>query len=165
MAKIYLLIPLIFLTALGCQDQSEQAPQTVSQEFFNSGLQLVKIPIKDPAVADSLINSGMDVVVVEENYVIARLSSQDAVKVQTMSLKMETFREEELVQRLVKVVMKQKSDLQELSNTGIDIWEVKGDTVLAQAFDKYIRQIQEKGYPVEIVEKNVLNVVEKLDQK
>jgi arginyl-tRNA synthetase len=107
----------------------------------------------------------MDVVVVEEDYIIARLSGQDAVRVQKMSLKMETFKEEELVQRLIKVVMKKKSDLQELSNTGIDIWEVKEDTVLAQAYDKYIRQIQEKGYAVEIVEKNILNVVKELNQK
>jgi arginyl-tRNA synthetase len=165
MAKIYLLIPLIFLAGFGCQDQSEQTAQTVSKEFFNSGPQLVKIPIKDSAVSDSLISYGMDVVVVEEDYIIARLSGQDAVRVQKMSLKMETFKEEELVQRLIKVVMKKKSDLQELSNTGIDIWEVKEDTVLAQAYDKYIRQIQEKGYAVEIVEKNILNVVKELNQK
>jgi hypothetical protein len=57
--------------------------------------------------------------------------------------------------------MKENSDLAELSSVGIDIWEVKGDTILAQAYDKYIRQIKAKGYTVEIVESNIQNLVKK----
>ena len=149
---------------LGCQSNTQQIPQTVSLQYFQSGPQLVKIPVKDASVADSLIALGMDVVVVENDYVIARLGGQEASTVQSLSLKMETFEPEELVQRLIRVVMKQRSDLRELSDTGIDIWEVKGDTVIAQAFDKYIRQIQAKGYAVEILEQNIQNMVKKHEQ-
>lgn len=158
MIRINIFIPLVFVLGFGCQNHAEKAVQTVSLKSFESGPQLVKIPVKDSTVADSLINIGMDVVVVEKDYIIARLGNQDAVRAQTMSLKMETFKEEELVQRLIKIVAK-KSDLRELGDIGIDIWEVKDDTVVAQAFDKQIRQIQHKGYSVEIIENNVLNVV------
>jgi len=160
MNKIYILFTIILL-GFGCQNHSEQAARTVSMEFFNSGPQLVKIPLKDSAITDSLIHLGMDVIVIEKDYIIARLENQDVARVQTMSLNMETFTEEELVQRLITVVMKEKSDLRELSDIGIDIWQVRGDTVVAQAYDKYIRQIQEKGYSVEIVENNILDIVKK----
>ena len=161
MAKIHLPILLIFLIVLGCQNQPQPATQAVSLEIFNTGPQLVKIPIKNTAAADSLIHRGMDVIVVEENYVIAKLDRQQATTVQTMSLPMETFTPEELVQRLIRIVMKDTVGLQQLGDIGIDIWEVKGDTVVAQAFDKYIRQIQTRGFEVEIVEKNIQNLTHK----
>ena len=101
MIKLNLFILLICLVMFGCQNSSKQAGQTVTVEYFASGPQLVKIPIKDSAVADSLLNRGMDVIVIEKDYVIARLGSEHAAGVQSMSLSMQTFKEEELVQRLI----------------------------------------------------------------
>jgi len=166
MAKIYLIfLLLLFVIGFGCKSDSEQTAQITSLDFFKSGPQLVKIPITDAAVADSLIKLNIDVVVIEEDYVIARLGGLEASNVQSMSLKMETIKETELMQRLIKIIMKNEYDLRELSDTGIDIWEVKGDTITAQAYDKYIRQIQAKGYSVEIVEKDVQNIIKKHNQK
>ena len=158
------IIPIFLVFLLGCQSQTEQTVQTVSQEYFNSGPQLVKISILNAAVADSLIRQGLDVIVIEDDYIIARIDSSESNLVQSMSLNMQTFKEKELLQRLIKIVINEQSDLQDLNSIGIDIWEVKGDTVLAQAFDKYIRQIEAKGYTIEIVEKNIQNVLKKLDQ-
>jgi arginyl-tRNA synthetase len=154
---------LYLLFFFGCQSQTEQTVQTVSQAYFNSGPQLVKISTTNTASADSLIKQGLDVIVIEEDYVIAKMSGSDVNTVQAMTLNMQTFKEEELVQRLIKIVMNNQSNLQDIGEIGIDIWEVKGDTVVAQAFDKYIRQLEAKGYTVEIVEKNVQNVLKKLN--
>lgn len=158
--NVYLLFLLFFF---GCQSQTEQTVQTVSQAYFNSGPRLVKISITNAASADSLIMQGLDVIVIEKDYIIAKLSSSDVNTVQAMAFNMQTFKEDELVQRLIKIVMNEQGNLQDISETGIDIWEVKGDTVVAQAFDKYIRQLEAKGYSVEIVEKNVRNVLKKLN--
>jgi hypothetical protein len=156
-----ILVSLIGTIWLGCQGATEQAAQAVSQDYFASGPKLVKIPVQDATVADSLINLGMDVIVVESDYVIARIGGQQSATIQAMALQLNTFKEEELVQRLVNVVTRQKSDVNELAAFGIDIWEVKGDTVVAQVFDKHIRQMQESGYTVAVIERNVLNVVDR----
>jgi len=164
MAKIHLLFPLLVIIFFSCQNQSQQTSQQVNLDVFKVGPQLVKIPIENTAMADSLIKRGMDVIVVEENYVIARIDAQQANTVQSMSLQMNTFDERELVQRLIKIIKSEEYDLQNLASTGIDIWEVKGDTVLAQAFDKQIRRIKEMGFDLEIIEKNIQNLVNKPDK-
>ena len=110
---------LVILTVwLGCQRGPEQESETVSLQSFESGPRLVKIPVRDAAVADSLIKAGVDIIVVEPDYVIARLGSAQASRVQAMSLVMTTFREEELVQRLIRVVVGQRSAVSELSDLG-----------------------------------------------
>jgi hypothetical protein len=154
---VVVLLLFLFLQGFACQNSGEPPPQAVSQAFFAAGPKLVKIAVKDTALVDSLISQGVDVIVIADDHVIARLDGQSAARVQTMALSMKSIKEQELVQRLIRVVMRQQSDLSELASTGIDIWEVRGDTVIAQAYDKYIRQIQSKGYSVEIIAKNVLD--------
>ncbi|MFQ5642003.1 MAG: hypothetical protein ACE5IR_28860, partial [bacterium] len=101
------------------------------------------------------------VIVVEENYVVARLDEEGETKVQALNLPTVDIVESDLVQRLTKIIIKSGGDTSDLADIGIDIWEVKGDTVIAQVFDKHIRQIKEKGYSIEIVERNVLDTVKK----
>ena len=149
------------LAGISCQQTPRAVPEGVTLAYFEAGPKLVKIGLAKPADADSLLAQGMDLIVIEPDYVIARLNTQDAQQVSAMSMQMETFDEKELVQRLVKVVMNERADLAELGSTGIDIWEVRGDTVIAQAYDKYIRQIEQQGYRLEIIEKDIRNLVQK----
>ena len=150
-----------FITVLlSCQQPPEESPRKVTQAYFSTGPKLVKIVLDDPADADRLIAQGVDVIVVEPDYVIAKLDDRGGQQITNMAMQMITFEEDELVQRLIEVKMRNNENLTELSNIGIDIWEVKGDTVVAQAFDKYIRQIQALGYELQIVEKNIQTMVQ-----
>ncbi len=157
-------ILIILTVGLGCQRSPEQESEAVSLQSFESGPRLVKISVRDVAVADSLIKAGVDIIVVEPDYVIARLGSAQASRVQAMSLAMTTFREEELVQRLIRVVVGQRSALNELSDLGVDIWEVRGDTVIAQSYDKHIREIRAKGHQVEILEQDVRDLTKRIQK-
>ncbi|MFQ5675964.1 MAG: hypothetical protein ACE5G1_08720 [bacterium] len=160
----YLLIPLFFLLSFGCQQKpgEQQTPQAALRADMP---QLKKIAIASKADVDRLIEQGLDVIVVEENYVVVRLDESGDAQIKALDLKAEPIQESDLVQRLAEIVVNSKSDVSELSNLGIDIWEVRGDTVLAQVFDKHLRQIKEKGYAVQIKENNVLDVVKKTSQK
>jgi hypothetical protein len=151
-------LPAIFLAA-ACQQTPGNRQQSITPAWFETGPKLVKIDLKSSSDADSLLAHGFELIVVEPEYVIARLNSQSARQVQNMSLPMSTFDEKELVQRLIRVVIQDSTDLSELGNTGIDIWEVRGDTVIAQAFDNYIRRIESLAYEVEIVEQDIRNLV------
>ncbi len=158
----YFWFVLIFLCIIAaCQNNSgEQTGSSELQEMISS-TQLMKIPIQEKAQADSLINSGIDVIVVEDTYVVARLIQEDQERIQMMNLKPELIEEIELVQRLVKIAIREKTDVAELIKLGIDVWDVKSDTVTAQVFDKHIRQAESKGYTVVIVARNVLDTVKK----
>ena len=123
------------------------------------GPQLKKIIIHGKEQADTLIEAGLDVIVVENNYVVVRLDEANEGKVRAMNLQTEPIQESDLVQRLVKIVIQDRLDTTTLLEMGVDIWEVKGDTVVAQVFDKHIRLAEEQGYRIEIVERNVLNTV------
>jgi len=155
MFKTLLFILLTFLMLINCKQKSVQK---VDAEYFAGGPKLVKIPVAENTNIDSLINSGMEIIVIEKDYFIARLDQDDAANMQALALNMETFQESELVQRLIRIIVKNDSDFYDLNNSGIDIWETKGDTVIAQAFDIQIRQIERLNYTVEIIEKNIRNL-------
>ena len=154
----YLSVFLLFAFSLGCQNNSgEQSGSEMAVQ--SDGPQLKKITIQSKQQADSLLAAGIDVIVVEDDYVVARLDEANEEQVQSMHLQTKPIEESDLVQRLVKIVIKDRLDSTALLEMGVDIWEIKGDTVIAQVFDKHIRLAQEKGYPVEIVERNVLDTV------
>jgi hypothetical protein len=147
---------LIFFVA--CQSGTGQ--QT-SQTTAASGPQVVKIPITSAAQIDSLRNRGIEILVAEEDYVAARLTPSEVITVQDLQLKTEPIKEIELVQRLVRVPDVEKEQLQQLVDLGIDVWEVNGDTLTAQVFDKHIWEIEKLGFTVEIVEHDVRDTAKK----
>jgi hypothetical protein len=164
MRKFFLLFIFTLFALFYCTDKTVTSTKKVSAEFFTSGPQLVKIPVNENTNIDSLINTGMEIIVVEKNYIIARLDQSEAENMESMSINMETFQESELVQRLIRIIVNQKSDIENLNNIDIDIWEVKGDTVIAQAFDIHIRQIEKLNYDVAIIESDIHNLAGKSDQ-
>lgn len=141
-----------------CQN-GEQA-----QEAESNVRPLRKIPIENKEVADTLRQQGLDVIVVEDNYLVVRMHKSDSAKVRSLNLEMEPIREEDLVQRLVKIPIGEKSDANDLAGFGMDIWEVREDTVVAQVFDSQIFAAREKGYEVVIVARNVLDTVKKREK-
>lgn len=150
------------LCFMACQNSSGELSETAgSQKQETEGPQLQKVAIENTAQADSLINMGLDVIVVEETYVVVRVAPAEAEKISSMNLKSQTVQESELVQRLVKIAISKKEDVQVLIELGMDVWEVQADTVTAQVFDKHIRQAESKGYTVKVVAKNVLDTVKK----
>lgn len=164
--KNYFLYLLIIGLIIACQSSTgEQAESRISQEIKSTMTQIKKIPINNKAEADSLIKLGIDVIVVEDNYVAARIQQGDLAKIQTTNYKTEPIREEELIQRLVKIPVEDNSKVTTLANLGMDIWEVKKDTVIAQVFDKQIREAEVKGFTVEIIARNVLDLVKKKKAK
>ncbi len=161
--KIVLL--LLALALLGCQLQKQESPMPITAESFHSGPQLVKIMLDGPDVMQNLEAQNIEIIVQEENYVIARLDMAVFGELQTMSLTIKKPEESDLVQRLIAVVISDKSQVTEVNNLGINIWEMRGDSVIAQAFDNQISDIETLGLPVTILENNIQNVVQKLGQK
>lgn len=158
MMRLFIFFVLIMLWS--CQGAGEK--QTSQAEKLPH---LEKIPITSKAQADSLIQAGVDVIVVEDHYVIARINPADLSILAKQDLKMEPFKEDELVQRLVNIPVTDKSQVTELAGLGMDIWQVRADTVVAQVFDSQIRAARAKGFQVTVVEQNVMNTVKKKDEK
>ncbi|RMF69786.1 MAG: hypothetical protein D6743_01320 [Calditrichaeota bacterium] len=147
-------LPVVVL--LACQGKpGEQPAQTAA------GPSLQKIAIHDRAEADSLLKAGFDLLVIEDTYVVARVEPAEHTKIASMNLKATRAEESDLIQRLVKIPLDETHGVQPLVDLGMDVWQVKQDTVIAQAYDKYIREATEKGYQVLVVAKNVQEVAAK----
>jgi hypothetical protein len=148
MFRIHLLL-LVCLIFAFCQ--SEQQPQQAQ----TAGLQ--KVYYKNQEDIQNLRNAGAEIIVQEPDYVVIRTDKM----LQTHGLKSEPIQEADLVQRLVKIHLKDSTDLQKVVNTGVDLWEVKNDTAVVRAFDIYIEQLKELGLSVEIIAKNASKMKEK----
>ncbi len=148
MLRLYLLL-LVCLIFAFCQ--SEQQPQQAQK----AGLQ--KVYYKNQEEIQNLRNIGAEIIVQEPDYVVIRTDKM----LQTHDLKSEPIEEADLVQRLVKIHLKDSTDLQKVVNTGVDLWQVKNDTAVVRAFDIYIEQLKQAGLSVEIIAENASKMKEK----
>ncbi|MFQ5638968.1 MAG: hypothetical protein ACE5IR_13370 [bacterium] len=159
------LIGMLSMCLLSACKQSPQTEAGAEQNRLQSGPQIKKIAIQNRAQADSLINRGLDVIVIEDDYVAVRLDEDALNALGAMSLNAEPIQEQDLIQRLVKIAVSSKENVNDLIALGMDIWEVREDTVIAQVYDKHILQAESKGYAVEIIERNAQAAIEKKAQK
>ena len=164
MIKTHWLIALTLLLGAGCQQKPQQR-EAMTQAYFKEGPKLVKISITDSGEVEQLIRDGIDVIVVEPAYVIARPNQTQATVIQSRTLSMTPAQEADLVQRLIRVIVPKPADVQPLVDTGIDTWEVRGDTVVARAYDNYIRRIRKMGFTVTILEPNAADLLKKMQPK
>jgi len=148
MLRIHLLLLACLIFAF-CQ--SEQQPQQAQK----AGLQ--KVYYKSQQEVQNLRNAGAEIIVQQPDYVVIRTDSM----LQTQDLKSEPIQEVDLVQRLVKIALKDSTDLQTIVNSGVDLWEVKNDTAVVRAFDIYIEQLKQAGLSIEIIAKNASKLEEK----
>ena len=156
-----IVLVLALASLFGCQE----APKEEAEPTAAAQPQIRKIPISDRTLADSLRRAGLDVLVVEDDYVVVRLQPTEMQRVQQMNLPIEPLSEQELVQRLVKIPVTGKADVDKLVNLGLDVWEVRGDTVVAQVFDKHIFEAEKLGFRVQIVERDVRNLAKREARK
>lgn len=124
--------------------QSEQQPQQAQSQ----GLQ--KVYYKNQDEIQNLRNAGAEIIVQEAAYVVIKTDKM----LQTHGLKSEAIQETDMVQRLVKIIVKDSTDRQTVVNSGVDLWEMKSDTAIARAYDIYIEQLRKAGLTVEIIAKD-----------
>lgn len=148
MFRIYCLL---FICLIFAFCQSEQQPPQAQKP----GLQ--KIYITNQAEIQKLRDAGAEIIVQEPDYVVVRTDKM----LQAHGIKSEPVEETDLVQRLIKIPLKDSTDLQTVVNSGVDLWQVKNDTAVARAFDIYINELKKAGLSVEIIEKNASKLEEK----
>ncbi len=113
--------------------------------------ELKKIRYGSQNEIQQLRESGAEIIVLEEDYAIVRLHD----KAQVRSFTAEKVKEEDFIKRLVHIQLKENEDLQKVVDLGVDVWEVKDRVVIASALDISIEKLREKGFAVEIKEKNI----------
>jgi len=138
MEKLYfILVAAIFL--MSCNSKPPHQAQTT---------ELRKVAYSSQEQVDQLRNAGAKIIVQEPDYVVIRTDSM----ISALSMPSSPIDEADLVQRLIHVYAQDSSDVQKIINTGIDFWQVKGDTVIARAFDIYIERLKADGFTVTIIE-------------
>ncbi len=124
--------------------QSNQQPRQAT------GPTLQKVYYKNPEEIQRLRAAGAEVIVREPDYVVVRTDKM----LKSFGMQSQPIQESDLVQRLVKIILKDSSDLQTVVNSGVDLWQVIGDTVIARAYDIYIERLREAGFTVQIIARN-----------
>lgn len=151
---------LVLFVLASCQ-VPEQKQGSSSAERDPNLPQMKKVEIEEPGQVQNLLDKGLEVIVVEDNYIIVRLASNQISTLADAGLKSTDAAEEDFVQRLIKVTLKDKSDMTFFAEMGLDIWEVDGDVVLARAFDSHIRHLRDQAFSLEIIAENALEYVKK----
>lgn len=167
MLKSMLLLSFVFLVGLSAcgQEPKESEESEWAQETQWQQAQLRKIPIQSPGDVDSLRSLGLDVIVEEAAFVVVHMQPADTNIVRTANITTQPIQESDLIQRLVKIPIAQGERINALTDIGMDVWEVRQDTVVAQAYDKYIREARHQGFEVFVVAENVLDLVREDDRK
>ena len=118
--------------------------QEVNQQAVGG---LKKIAYTSDDQLQALKDAGAEIIVQEPDYVVVRTDNMlQALDVQTTSIK-----ESDLVHRLVFVHLKDSTSLQTVVNSGVDLWQVAGDTAIVRAFDLYINKLRDAGLDVKII--------------
>jgi hypothetical protein len=148
---MYRIFILLFVCLVFAFCQTEQQPQRAQSNA------LQKIYYKNPEELQKLRQAGVEIIVQQPDYVIVRNDSA----LQAQGLKSEPIKESDLVERLVKIYPIDSTDLQTVVNSGVDLWQVKGDTAIARAYDIYIDRLRKAGLSVTIIAKNASKMEEK----
>jgi biotin operon repressor len=141
MMRLFLFM-LLLAGFAACQPEPSQQPT----EATANGLKKLRNPTEEQI--RQLREAGAEIIVQEPGYIIVRT---DNVTQELTAFNFEAISEKDLVQRLVHVILQDTSQLQQVVDTGVDFWELKGDTAIARAFDIHIEQLRAAGFTVEII--------------
>jgi len=130
-----LLCPLLF-----CCQESDVAEQGAA-----GGLQ--KISNLTEAQIQELRDAGAEIIVQEPDYIVVRTTNMTGA----LAFSASGIEEKDLLQRLVHIHVPDSVALQTVINSGVDFWQVDGDTAIARAFDIYINDLRAAGLSVRIV--------------
>lgn len=126
---------------------AQQQPQT-RQAVAGNAKTLKKIPYKNAEELQRLRASGAEIIVQQADYVIVRA---DSVSVSAFAANAAPAQEQDLVQRLVHIPLRDSSDVQRIVDSGADLWEVKADTAIVRAFDLQLERLRSAGMSFHLV--------------
>lgn len=138
MLKIYFPLFLALFIA------SCQSPQPSAKSA--SGLRKIKYSSAEELAR--IRQAGAEIVVQEPDYVIIRV---DSTMTAALALPAEPLQEKDLVQRLVYITLQDSTSVQQIVDAGLDLWETRGDTAIARAFDIQLEKLQEAGFSFQII--------------
>lgn len=135
------IICLLLALAFGGCRQNNSTPSAVQ----TGDTALYRIENPAPAVLDSLRGAGGQILVHEQDFVIVRLPKArlQSLEPQKISYKMAT--QEDLKYRLVQIATPTNDDRQTVADLGLDIWQVKPDSLLARALDIQLDSLRVHG--------------------
>ncbi len=116
--------------------------QSATTSMARGGLR--KINTADQQTIERLRQSGVKILVQQPDYVIIYSDSATIQATQVAT-------EQELVQRLANIHFADKAQLQQIIDLGVDVWEVKGDSVTARVYDLYLEQLKQGGFNYRIL--------------
>lgn len=125
----------------------------VPESQFTRITGLKKVQYTSAEELRELRKAGAEIIVLQPDYVVIRTDSMENAR----AFRLESVREEDLVQRLVHIHLENPADVQKIVDTGIDLWEIKEDTAIAQAYDIYIERLRREGIAVTIVARDARN--------
>jgi hypothetical protein len=139
---------MLVLGLIGCASQPEPG---VQQAPSSSADALKKISYQNAEELQRLRDSGAEIIVQQENYVIVRTDSQT---LSAFAANAAAVQEQDLIQRLVHVQLRDAGDVQLIVDAGADLWEVKSDTAIVRAFDIQLERLRKAGVPYRLVKQD-----------
>lgn len=135
---------LVFILS-ACTAQQQPGTQQVAP---SSAKALKKIPYKNAEELQRLRAAGLEIIVQQADYVIVRT---DSATVSAFAANAAPAQEQDLVQRLVHIQLRDSSDVQRIVDSGADLWEVKSDTAIVRAFDIQLERLRSAGMSVHVL--------------
>ncbi|MEK7727314.1 MAG: hypothetical protein AAB354_02810 [candidate division KSB1 bacterium] len=128
-----------------CNTQPQPSVQQVATSSTNA---LKKISYKSAEELQRLRDSGAEIIVQQADYVIVRT---DSATVSAFAANATTAQEQDLIQRLAHVQLRDSSDVQRIVDSGVDLWEVNADTAIVRAFDIQLERLRQAGMSLRVV--------------
>lgn len=122
----------------------------VSDQSLYSQNNLAKVRYNNEAELQNIRDTGADLIVIQPDYVILRSNGSSALQ----SLNLETFEEQEMIQRLIRVALRDSGDVQKIVDSGADFWDVEDSSAIVRAHDYYIEKLQKMGFTISIIANN-----------
>lgn len=136
---------LLVLGLAACATQPEPSAQQAPATSANA---LKKISYKSADELQRLRDSGAEIIVQQSDYVIVRT---DSATLSAFSANAAPAQEQDLIQRLAYVQLRDSSDVQRIVDSGVDLWEVKADTAIVRAFDIQLERLRQTGISFRVV--------------
>ena len=139
---------MLMLSLAACGTQPEPG---VQQTPTSSASGLKKITYKNAEELQRLRDSGAEIIVQQADYVIVRTDSQT---ISAFAANTTAAQEQDLIQRLAHVQLRDSSDVQKIVDAGVDLWEVQADTAIVRAFDIQLEHLRQAGLGLRVVKAN-----------
>lgn len=112
---------------------------------------LRKISYANAAELERIRQTGAEIIVQQPDYVVIRT---DSAQLAALALASQPAQEQDLVQRLVAIVLRDSTSLQTVVDSGVDLWEARGDTAVARAFDIQLEKLRQQGLAITVIAEN-----------